>query len=540
MSKSPESQIEMTGPLRNPTYRRLWTANVFSGIGSTMHDTAAVWTMATLTANPLLVSLMQSMSSLPIFLFALPAGALSDIVDRRRLVFWAQALCLLVATMLGLLAFTGHLSIGILLGVTFLLGLGNAVTVPSWQALIPEVVERKQLAAAISLGGVGVNISRALGPVIGGLLLAAAGAASVFLLNALTFIGLLVALYLWKRPPQPVSENSEEIIGAIAAAFRYTRHSTSVQSVLIRHGAFAFCGIAPMALLPLVLRARGATALEFGLQVGAYGIGGILAAFVIIPKLRQRLSLDKFLGVALVTSALAIGGFSFVHSPWLLGVLMFVAGGAWMANMNTLSFAGQSAFPNWVRARSSAMQLLVVQGSLAIGALVWGQLTVHLNATLALRIASLGILAGVLLIKWFPLNQVVEQDLSPSNHWQEHQLIVEPRSEDGPVLISIDYEVKVEDHAAFRAAITKLRRIRLRDGAYRWSLFHDLADPRHFRESFLVSSWAEHLRQHTRATLADKEIEDAVLAFHSGATSPVINHFLKNEVKDVFMPFLKR
>src|SRR5207247_337514 len=256
MTRATDNSAPTPGPLRNATFRNLWLANVFSGVGSAMHDTAAAWTMTSLTTSPTLVTLMQTMSSLPLFLFALPAGALADMVDRRRLVLGAQAGCLGVAASLGLLALQGHLTIGSLLGMTFLLGLGNAVTLPSWQALIPELVEKKQLPAAVTLGGICVNIARALGPMIGGFVLAAAGAAAVFLLNSVTFLALIAALCFWKRPPRPASANPERMLGALIAVLRYTRHSLSIHAVLIRNGWFVFCGIAPLALLPVVLRSR--------------------------------------------------------------------------------------------------------------------------------------------------------------------------------------------------------------------------------------------------------------------------------------------
>jgi MFS family permease len=407
---------------------------------------------------------------------------------------------------------------------------------PSWQALIPELVEKKQLPAAITLGGVGVNIARGLGPVFGGSLLAAAGAASVFLVNASTFVGLILALRFWKRPAQPVNANSERMLGAIVAAFRFTRHSALIHAVLIRNGWFVFCGIAPMALLPLVLRSRGADALEFGLQMGAYGAGGIVTAFLLLPVLRKRLSLDALLLGATLVSALSIGLLSYVEHSTLTGLLMFTAGAAWLANLTTLNFAGQSAFPNWVRARSSASQLLVVQGALAMGALTWGQVTAFSSTPMALRVAAVGVLIGAVLSRRLPLNEVTDLDLTPSHHWQEHQMAVTPQMEDGPVLACIDYEIPSEHQEPFRAAMAKLRQTRLRDGAFRWSLFQDLTTPPHFRESFLVGSWAEHLRQHDRATFEDKRIEESVIAFHQGIDPPRVNHFLMTDVSEIHLP----
>jgi len=522
----------VTPPLRAPVYRRLWLANVCSGIGSSMHDTAAIWTMSLMTSSPLLVTLVQSTSSVALFLFGLPAGALADILDRRRVIFWAQIGCLLVAGTLGVLAIGGHLSIGLLLTATFLLGAGTATTMPSWQSIIPEIVDRKQLPAAITLGSVGINIARAAGPMFGGLLLGISGPGWVFLINSLSFVGVVVALILWQRPAPPADTNSERMLGAMAAAFRYTRHSTAIHAVLIRQGWFVFCAIAPTVLLPLILRSHGASAMEFGLQMGAYGVGGVTTAFLVLPRLRERLSLDSLMTAATTVSSIALAGLGLAKNFWMVGALMFVAGAAWLANMTTLALAGQSAFPNWVRARSSAVQLLVVQGGIALGALLWGQFTVHFGAPAALRVAAAGVLSNLILVRRFPLNYIVRLDLTPSTHWPEHQLEAQPHPDEGPVLISVDYEIPTEHHESFRIAMGKLRRVRLRDGAFRWALFQDLASTRHFRESFLVGSWAEHLRQHTRATVADKQIEESANGFHDGIVPPRVSHFVMNEVSD--------
>jgi hypothetical protein len=257
---------------------------------------------------------------------------------------------------------------------------------------------------------------------------------------------------------------------------------------------------------------------------------------VLLPALRKRFSLDALLLGATLVSALSIGLLSYVEHTMLTGFLMFTAGAAWLANLTTLNFAGQSAFPNWVRARSSAIQLLVVQGALAVGALTWGQVTAFSSTPMALRIAAVGVLIGAVLIRTFPLNKVTELDLTPSSHWHEHEMAIIPRPEDGPVLISIDYEIQPEHHKPFRVAMAKLRQIRLRDGAYRWSLFHDLAKPNHFRESFLVGSWAEHLRQHDRATFEDKRVEEAVIAYHQGTQPPREGHFLMSDVSTMRLP----
>jgi MFS family permease len=516
--------------LRNRLFRSLWIANVASGIGSTLHDTAAVWTMATLTASPTLVTLMQTMSSLPLFLLALPAGALADIVDRRKLIIVAQFGALLATLLLVVLSWQGSLTPAWLLGVTLLLGISTVFTLPTWQALLAEIVERPDLPGAITLGSIGVNIARALGPLFAGVLLAASGPTAAFALNAVSFLGILVVLLRWRRPPPPVGARAERMLGAMVTALRFTRHSPVIQAVLVRSAGFAFFGIAPVALLPLIVRSRELAAADFGALMGAYGVGGIVAAFGLLPVLRRHFSSDTILlGATLLFAALAVA-LTVVDQRILMGAALFFAGAAWLIAVSTLAVASQSAFPDWVRARSSAIYLIAFQAALAIGALTWGVATALFDAATALRLAAGGLAATTLLGRSFPINAALGLDLTPSAHWGDHALAVEPADAAGPVLITLDYEVKPENAAAFRAAIARLRIVRLRDGAFRWALSQSLETPDHFRESFHVGSWGEHLRQHARATADDRKIEEAVLAFHSGPQPPRAVHYLLQDV----------
>lgn len=513
-------------PLHTPLFRALWLANVASGIGSAMHDTAAVWTMTTLTSSATLVTLMQSMSSLPLFLLALPAGALADIVDRRRLIVITQALSALVTLLLALIAWRGGLNPVVLLGITFLLGTGMAFTLPAWQAMIPGIVPREALPGAMALGGAGINIARSVGPMVGGLLVAAAGPAPVFALNALSFAGLIVVLVRARQIEPPRTRQAEQMLGAMVAALRYTRHSSAIHAVLIRNGSLVFFGIAPVALLPLLVKARGLAATDFGLLMGAYGIGGITAAFLILPRLRRWMSLDRLLLMGCLSLAIMLGLLSRPASVPVMAAILFVAGAAWLISMSSFSAAAQAVFPNWVRARSSAILVLVVQAAFAVGAMTWGAVTSWANPELALQIAAGGLLASLVLIKAFPLNPHTALNLSPSAHWAPHQLAFEPAPSDGPVLVTVDYQIAPASVDQFRQAMTGLRSIRLRDGAFRWSLFQDLADPSRFRESFLVGTWSEHQRQHERATEEDRIVEERAAVFHVGEVPPKVSHFL--------------
>lgn len=523
-------------PLRNRLFRAMWLGSMVSNIGTTMNDTAAVWTMATMTSSPYLVSLMQTMSSLPLFLLALPAGALADLVDRKRLIVLAQAGALITALGMMWLAMSGALTQSLLLLATFQLGVANAFTMPAWQALVPEVVGRQELAPAVALNGVGYNVARSLGPIVGGLLVAAHGPGPVFALNAASFIAVIVVMLTSGPLASPRSAQKEQMLGAMTAAIRYTRYSRPMRAVLSRAGVHVFAAVAPVVLLPVIVHGRQWSATDFGVMMGCYGVGAIVMALLLLPKLRDWFTFDQTLLGASLVSALATGLLALMPTKVTMGLVLVVTGAAWMTGMNTFSVASQISFPNWVRARSSAIYLVITQGAFALGALTWGRITAHTSAFTALGIAAALLVVSALLTKLLPISQVESLDLTPSGHMQPHTMANEPAPQDGPVLITVEYHIDPADAPAFRAAMFKLREIRLRDGAFRCSLFADLEDPTHFRETFLVGSWAEHLRQHERATKDDQRIEEAVLKFHRSPERPRVKHLLMVNLRDP-LPF---
>ena len=516
-----------------PLFRAIWMGSVVSNIGTTMNDTAAVWTMtSTLSASPTMVSLMQSMSSLPLFLFALPAGALADLVDRRKLIICAQSGALVTAMGMAILTWMGRMNEALLLLATFQLGLATAFTTPAWQALVPEIVGKKNLSSAIGLSAVGYNIARAMGPILGGVLVAAVGPAAVFALNAASFVAVIFVMSRGNYIAAPRSAQREQMLGAMVAALRYVRHAPPMRAVLLRVGVHVASAVAPVVLLPLLVRTRGGTASDFGLMMGCYGAGAIGMAGFVLPNLRSRFAFDQVTGAAAIGSALAAVGLAFVPGILPMGAVLILAGASWIAGMNTFSLASQSAFPNWVRARSSAIYLVVMQGMNAVGAVTWGQLADHYNLRLALLVAAGGLLVSMLLSRLKPISHVASLDLSPSSHMHGHTLENEPAPEDGPILVTIQYEIDPEKAVEFRAAMFRLRETRLRDGAFRCSLFVDLDNPALYRETFLVGSWAEHLRQHERATMDDLKIEEAVKAYHIGAQPPQVKHHLMTNLRE--------
>lgn len=495
-----------------------------------MHDTAAVWTLTLATDRAWVVTLYQTLLSFPLFLLALPSGALADILDKRRFLILVQIIGALVAAVMAVLGLLGALYPSVILAGAFLMGCAMAFGLPAWQAMIPEVVEKPMLPSAITLGGVGINVSRAVGPFLGGYLVADQGAAPVFAINAVSFLGLALALAFWRRPQPAAKPHAETVMSAMIAAVRHVRYSRPIQRVYIRHGLFAFAAFAPVALLPLIVVDLGLPARTFGLLMGVYGLGGITAALVILPQMRRLLSLDQVTTMAGVLALVAIALLPLARTLPTLAAVLLVAGGAWLISMSQLSFAGQSVFPHWVRARASAIQLLCVQGMIAIGSLLWGIVTDKYGLSISLWAASATLLIYLVASLRLRVDRALSSDLTPSPSDHQHtDLIIEPAPESGPVRISVHYEILPENEPEFFGAIAMLRDSRLRDGAYRWHLWRDLAKPNHISEVFLVGSWEEHLRQSDRATASSQKIESRVLQYHQGAQAPEVRHSLHLE-----------
>jgi len=513
-------------PLRLPVFRALWLASVASNIGTTMQDVGGAWLMTSLAPSPILVALMQTASSLPIFVVALPAGALADLVDRRRLLLITQGWMLVAAATLGLLTLAHLTTPLVLLALTFLLGLGGAMNAPAWQAIVSELVPREELLPAVSLNGVGYNLARAVGPAIGGLIVAAAGSWAVFLLNASSFLGVMVVLYRWRHQPQESLAPAERLIGAVRAGNRYVRYSPALRAVLVRTGIFILCGSAVWALLPLLARSElKLSAAGYGTLLGCFGAGAVAAA-TLLPRLRNRLSTDGIVGGATVIYALVALGLAFVEWLPLVFVLMAGGGAAWMTLMSTLNASAQTSVRAWVRARALGVYLLVFQGGLAIGSVCWGAIAARWGLRDALLGAAGGLFLGLVALPRFRLDRGAELDLTPSQHWPNPAMEYEPDAEQGPVLVEVEYRIDPARLEEFSRAMHRVGVARRRDGAYRWGMWHDIAEPGRCIETFVIESWGEHLRQHERVTISDREAEVQAYAFHIGDAPPVVSHFI--------------
>jgi len=392
-------------PLRQPLFRSIWTAAVISYIGTWMQNLGSGWLMTTLTMSPLMVSLVQVASSLPVFLVALPAGALADMLDRRRLLLATQSWMVAAAAALGVLTIAGRVTPWMLLAFTFVLGLGAVMNDPAWQAITPEIIPSEQHASAVALNSAGFNIARAIGPALGGAVIAAAGSGVAFLINAASFFGVIFVLYRWRR----VHTNGIRVARLwreMMIGIDYVKQAPAVQSVLVRTLAFSLSASGLLALLPIIARPHGA--IGYGLMLGCFGLGA-LAGAAILPTLRQRLSMDGLVAVSTVVFALVTLGAGRIDRFSLLCGLLFVGGGAWISVLACLNVAAQTMSPNWVLARSLSMYVLLLQGGMAAGSAVWGAIASRAGVPDALLYASLGLTGGLVTMRWHRLRARVAE-----------------------------------------------------------------------------------------------------------------------------------
>ncbi|MHB8346409.1 MAG: MFS transporter [Acidiferrobacterales bacterium] len=525
-SSSQGRHISLFGPLREPLYRALWIATIASNIGTWMQDVGASWLMTTIAPSPAMIALVRTASSLPIFLLALPAGALADVLDRRLLLLATQFWMLAAAATLGALTITGLTTPGILLAMTFALGLGSALNAPAWQAIIPELVPQSEVTNAVSLNSAGMNLARAIGPAIGGLLIAVAGPGLTFLFNAISFGGVIVVLYHWRRAPETGVLPAERVMGAIRAGLRYVRHTPPVRTVLARFAAFILFGSALWSLLPAVARFEfGRGPGGYGIMLAAFGMGAVSTA-TLLPWLRQRVNIDTLLAAATLVFAAGLVMLAWVRLYVLADLAVFACGAAWISLISTFNSGIQALAPSWVRGRAVAVSILVFFGGMSIGSAFWGYIASLWSIPAALTAAGACTCLGLLATRNLRLHGIEKIDLAPSLHWPMPQPVNEPQPNHGPVVVTVEYRVDVSRKAEFLAAMQPVRRIRRRDGAISWAVLSDVADPGRYTEVFVVESWLEHMRQHTRVTKSDRHILDHARSFHIGASPPVVTHFL--------------
>jgi MFS family permease len=505
----------------------LWVAMVISNVGTWMNDVGSGWLMTTLVLDPFMVALVQAATTAPIFLLALPAGAVADIVDRRKLLIVVNSLMAVTAGVLATLVMLERMTAELLLLFTFLLGAGAAFIAPAWQAIVPQLVPRDKLGAAIALNSMGINVSRAIGPALAGVLIVALGIAAPFALNALSFIAIVAALAWWRGEPEKASLLPPERIGeAMLNGLRYAWNSTPLRDTLVRAAAFFLFASAYWALLPVIAKTSlQGDARVYGVLLGCVGVGAVLGA-ILLPKIRPRLGPDRTVAVGTLGTAGVLAAFALVANVYVAAAASLLAGGSWIFVLSSLQISAQTALPNWVRARGLSLFLTVFFGAMALGSVVWGKLAAELGIPVALLAAAGGALLAIPLSWKARLNQGEALDLAPSMHWPAPVVALDESPDRGPVMTTIEYQIAKEDVASFLPLMGKLSRARRRNGAIEWRLMEDAAHPGRFTEYFLETSWLTHLRHHERVSSEDRGIQESIRALHRGDTSPTVRHYL--------------
>jgi MFS family permease len=501
-----DSSASLWRPLRSSTFRNLLIADVVSDVGTFMQSVGAAWLMVSLGAGPMYVALIQTASALPFFLLALPAGAIGDIVDRRKVILCTETWMILVATILAGLTIAGRMSPVLLLILTFALSAGDAFETPTWRALLPELVRKEDLAAASALNGIEFNFARAVGPALAGFLIAFVGIGAAFVLNAVSFLGVILVVARWKRPVVRRATPPETVTGATVAAIRYVRYSPAVRIVLLRAGAAMFFASGLLALLPAIAHRIKGSPVGYGVLLGCFGSGAVLGA-IAMQRARTRWSADVIVSAGIAVFGLTTIAVGAVRDLWPLAVVLLIGGGAWISFASLFNVQVLNQTPDWVRARVLAVSMLVFQGAVAAGSAVWGTVAARAGLNTALLWAGIGTVLSMALGLFLRLpNQGM--DLTAWNHWRLPALSGAISDAVGPVLVTVEYHVDPERVPEFLKTMHEYGRVRRRDGASRWGICRDLEITDRYLETFVVSSWAEHVRQHDRLTRADNELEE--------------------------------
>lgn len=507
-------------PLGSPVFRMLWFTWLAANICMWMNDVAAAWLMTSLTTSPIWVALVQSASTLPVFLLGLPSGALADILDRRRYFIITQFWVAAVAVILCITIVMDGMTAPLLLALTFANGVGLAMRWPVFAAIVPELVPRTQLPAALALNGLAMNASRIIGPLVAGALIAGAGSEYVFVLNAVLSLISGFVIMRWRREHVPSPLGRERLVSAMRVGVQFVRQSARLRAVLLRVALFFFHSTALLALLPLVARGLGGGAGTFTLLLASMGFGAIALVFV-LPRLRQRLSRDALVLGGVLLQSVATALVAVAPNIYIAAPAMALAGAAWLATANTLSVSAQVALPDWVRARGMSIFQIAIMGASASGAAVWGQVATVSSVPTAMLVAALtGALANFA-AQWLFKDRSIEEDMTPSREFKAPSAEAPPLT--GHVRVTIEYQIDPAKAAEFRALMQESRRSRLRQGALAWELLRDISDPGRYIEQITDESWTEHLRRFDRVTAGDVALRDRKLAFHLPETPPVIS-----------------
>jgi MFS family permease len=525
----PQRQSALS-PLRFPVFRGVWLATIVANLGALIQSVGAAWMMTSIAPSAAMVTLVQASVALPIVLLSLIAGAIADNMDRRKMMLGAQIFMLVVSVSLTVCAWAGLITPWLLLAFTFLIGCGTAFNAPAWQASVRDMVPGVELPAAVALNSMGFNIARSVGPAIGGAVVAAAGTAAAFAVNAFACTGLIAVLARWRSPAHSQPLPRETLGIAVAAGIRYVAMSPAIRTVLARSLVFGIGASSVMALLPLVTKFPLAGGpVEYGLLLGAFGVGAVAGA-IASARLRRMLSTEIIVRCASIGFAVAatLAGISTQLAATM--AVLLVAGAGWVLALATFNVAVQMSAPRWVVARALSLYQMATFGGMAAGSWLWGVVAAREGIGSALFAASIVLLLGAVLGRWLPLAQADALDLEPLRAWKappETSVPVEGRT--GPVVITIEYVIHEKDILAFLGAMAERRRIRRRDGALKWRLLRDLADPQLWIERYETPTWLDYIRHNTRLTQDDAGVPERLRALHRGAAPPRVRRMIERQ-----------
>jgi len=517
-------------PFEQPIFRAVWFATLVSNFGGLIQAVAASWLMTTIAASPDMIALVQASTTLPVMLFSLAAGAVSDNYDRRVIMLIAQCFMFAVSTALAVMAWLGLVGPWLLLTFTFLIGCGTALNNPAWQSSVGDMVPRQDIPAATMLNSAGFNFARSVGPAIGGAIVASAGAAVAFVINAMSYVALIAVLARW-HPNRPERLLPRETMGiAMSAGLRYVAMSPNILSVILRGFAFGFGGIVALALLPLIARdlVKGGP-LIFGILLGAYGVGAVIGAFT-SGRLRQALTNEALVRITFIVFAVSVAIAAMSTSLWFTMPALCAAGACWVLTLATFNATVQLSAPRWVVGRAVALYQMATFGGMAGGSWLWGWLTLHLGIEQSLLAASCALVVGAAVGLRWALPPLTALNLDPLSRWREPQIAVDIEPRSGPIIVTVEYLIRDEDVYEFLGAMSERRRIRRRDGARQWTLLRDLVNPELWIERYESPTWVEYVRQNQRVTQADAEIGDRVRALHAGPNPPVARRLIERQV----------
>ena len=520
-TSSNQASASLWRPLKSSTFRNLLIADVVSDVGTFMQNVGAAWLMVSLNGGPMYVALIQTASALPFFILALPAGAIGDIVDRRRLILLTETWMVVVALALAVVTIAGMMSPALLLILTFALSAGDAFETPTWRAVLPELVQKEDLPAASALNGIEFNFARAVGPALAGFVIAFAGIGTAFVLNTLSFLGVILVVARWKRPTVKRTTPPETVTGATVAAIRYVGYSPAIRAVMIRAGTSMFFASGLLALLPSVAQRLSGSPVGYGVLLGCVGCGAVLGALA-MQRARARWSADVVVSAGIVIFGLTTIAAGALRDLAPLSAILLVGGAAWIAFISLFNVQILNQAPDWVRARVLAVSMLVFQGAVAGGSATWGAVAARAGLSTALLCAGIGAIMTTALGLFLRMPDVTV-DLTPWNHWRL-PAVADANADAGPVLVTVEYHVDPERLPEFIKTMHEYGRVRRRDGASRWGIFRDLENADLYLETFIVSSWAEHLRQHERLTRADSQLEERLRS--CVVSEPNVRHLL--------------